>query len=203
MDKNKHTLEEAIGKLPQYQPPTMLWDQLSEELEMDRQDVQWRSKIVDLPQHEAPSFIWDNIAQELPAEAPVQRRGKLVRLLPRIAAAASVLLLLAVGFWWQGRSTEKVELLITQEIVPGAEWPEDWQQEDAEIESVMQLAANSPMERPEDFERLKADLEELNSARAELLELMEAYGKDPKVLKEIGEIERQRSAVVKQVVSLI
>ena len=96
-----------------------------------------------------------------------------------------------------------VELLITQEIVPEAEWPEDWEKDDAEIESVMQLAANSPLEHPQDFERLKADLEELNSARNELLELMEAYGKDPKVMKEIGEIERQRSAVVKQVVSLI
>lgn len=203
MDKNKHTLEEAIGKLPQYQPPTMLWDNISEELEMDRQDVQWRSKIDELPQHEAPSFIWDNIAQELPAEEAAPRKGKLIRLLPRIAAAASVMLLLAVGFWWQSRSAAKVELIMTQEIVPEGEWPEDWEQEDAEIESVMQLAANSPMDRPEDFERLKADLEELNSARAELLELMEAYGKDPKVMKEIGEIERQRSAVVKQVVSLI
>ena len=66
MDKNKHTLEEAIRKLPQYQPPAMLWDTVSEELEMDRQDVQWRSKLVELPQHQAPSFIWENIAQELP-----------------------------------------------------------------------------------------------------------------------------------------
>ncbi|NRB49340.1 MAG: hypothetical protein HRU41_16805 [Saprospiraceae bacterium] len=203
MDKNKHILEEAIRKLPQYQPPASLWENITEGLEEDRQDVQWRSKIEELPQYEAPAFIWDNIAEELPAEAAIPQKGKLIRLMPRIAAAASVLLLLTLGVWWQTRDTAKIDLVITQEIAPQNQWTEDWDQDDADIESVMQLAANSPMERPEDFERLKADLEELNSARAELLELMEAYGKDPKVMQEIGEIERQRSAVVKQVVSLI
>lgn len=203
MDKNKHTLEGAIQKLPQYQPPATLWDQIADGLEEDQQDQQWRSKIQELPQHEAPSFIWDNIAEELPPEVSLPKKGKLIRFMPRIAAAASVLLLLALGVWWQSRDTAKVELAITQEIVPEAQWTEDWDQDDEQIESVMQLAANSPLEHPEDFQRLKADLEELNTARAELLELMQAYGKDPKVIREIGEIERQRSAVVKQVVSLI
>ncbi|MBX2870442.1 MAG: hypothetical protein KTR30_00025 [Saprospiraceae bacterium] len=203
MDKNKHTLEGAIQKLPQYQPPTSLWDKIAGDLEEDLQDRPWRSKIAELPQYEAPAFIWDNIAEELPVEVEAPKSGKLIRLAPRIAAAASILLLLAVGVWWQTSNTEKVELAITQEIVPEAQWTEDWDQDDEEIESVMRLAANSPMEKPEDFQRLKDDLEELNTARAELLELMEAYGKDPKVIREIGEIERQRSAVVKQVVSLI
>lgn len=203
MDKNKHILEGAIRKLPEYRPPTNLWDKITEGLEEDQQDVQWRSKLEELPQYEAPAFIWDNIAEELPAEVDAARKGKLIRLMPRIAAAASILLLLTLGVWWQTRDTARIEVVITQEITSKNKWIEDWDQDDADIESVMQLAANSPMEHPEDFERLKADLEELNSARAELLELMEAYGKDPKVMKEIGEIERQRSAVVKQVVSLI
>ena len=203
MDKNKHILEGAIRELPQYQPPTDLWDKITEGLEEDRQDMQWRSKIEELPQYEAPAFIWDDIAKALPTEVATPQKGKLIRLMPRIAAAASVLLLLTLGVWWQTRDTATIDVIITQEIAPKNQWIEDWDEDDADIESVMQLAANSPMERPDDFERLKADLEELNAARAELLELMEAYGKDPKVMKEIGEIERQRSAVVKQVVSLI
>ncbi len=203
MDKNKHTLEGAIQNLPQYQPPTALWDQIADGLEENQQDLQWRSKIQELPKYEAPAFLWDKIAEELPPEVAVPEKGKIIRFLPRIAAAASVLLLLAIGFWWQSRDTATIELAITQEIVPEVQWTEDWDQDDEQIESVMQLAANSPLEDPEDFQRLKADLEELNTARAELLELMQAYGKDPKVIREIGEIERQRSAVVKQVVSLI
>ena len=122
---------------------------------------------------------------------------------PRLAAVAAVLVLLLAGAWWQFGQTEKVQLAFSQEMTSEAQLIEDWDQDEAEIESVMQLAANSPMENPLDFERLKQDLEELNAAKAELLQLMEAYGKDPKVMREIGEIERQRSAVIKQVVTLI
>ena len=203
MDKNKHILGEAIRNLPQYQPPADLWRKIECGLEEDRQDGQWRRRIKELPQYEAPALIWEQIAEELPGEQKKVAHRKIIRLWPRLAAVAAVLVLLLAGAWWQFGQTEKVQLAFSQEMTSEAQLIEDWDQDEAEIESVMQLAANSPMENPLDFERLKQDLEELNAAKAELLQLMEAYGKDPKVMREIGEIERQRSAVIKQVVTLI
>jgi len=203
MEKNKHILEGAIRQLPQHQPPVGIWDSIAEGLDMDQQDAQWRSKLPSLPTYEAPSEIWAKIAQELPPELAPTTERKVIRLWPKIASAAAVIVLLLAGAWWQFSAKEKVEYAFSQETVSNEVLPEDWDQDDEQIASVMELAASSPLEKPEDFQRLKTDLEELNAARAELLELMEAYGKDPKVLREIGEIERQRSAVIKQVVTLI
>lgn len=203
MDKNKHILGEAIRRLPQHHPPVDLWDKIEGALEADQIDQQWRPKIKELPQYEAPAMIWEQIAHELPPEKPSIDRPNIITLWPRLAAAAAILVLLLAGGWWQFSDRENVNVTFSQELIQEESLRQDWDEDDADIESVMQLAANYPLENPADFERLKADLEELNAAKAELLELMKTYGKDPKVIREIGEIERQRSAVIKQVVTLI
>jgi len=197
MEKNKHTLQEALTRLPQYEPPKQNWDYIVADLDLDVQAPAWKTQLKSLPSYAPPEAAWEQIAAELPAPS-----AKRVRLWTRWAAAAAVALLLTVG-WWQNRNTETVQLSFSQEVISDQVMPEDWDQDEESIAEVMRLVANSPLENPADFDRLKEDLNELNQAKAELMALMEAYGRDPKVIREIGEIERQRSAVIKKVVTLI
>lgn len=197
MEKNKHILQEALARLPQYEPPKQNWDYILADLDLDAQAPTWKTQLKSLPTYAPPEASWEQIAVELPATS-----AKRVRLWTRWAAAAAVALLLTVG-WWQNQNTETVQLSFSQEVISDHAMPEDWDQDEESIAEVMRTVANSPLENPADFDRLKEDLNELNQAKAELLALMETYGRDPKVIREIGEIERQRSAVIKKVVTLI
>jgi uncharacterized protein (UPF0335 family) len=197
MEKNKHTLQEALARLPQYESPQQNWDCIVADLDLDAQAPSWKTQLKSLPAYAPPEDAWEQIAGELPTTSAKRRK-----LWTKLASAAAIALLLTVG-WWQTQEKETVQLSLSQEIISDQEIPEDWDQDEESIAEVMQLAANSPMENPADFDRLKENLNELNQAKAELMALMEAYGRDPKVIREIGEIERQRSAVIKKVVTLI
>lgn len=197
MEKNKHTLQEALARLPQYESPQQNWDCIVVDLDLDAQAPSWKTQLNSLPAYAPPEDAWEQIASELPTTSAKRRK-----LWTKLASAAAIALLLTVG-WWQTQNKETIQLSFSQEIISDQAIPEDWDQDEESIAEVMQLAANSPMENPADFDRLKENLNELNQAKAELMALMEAYGRDPKVIREIGEIERQRSAVIKKVVTLI
>lgn len=202
MEKNNHVLVEALKKLPQYQPDPVCWELISAELHQDAASAQLSLQLKELPSYQPPPAIWDQIEAALVVAAPA-KPAKRVRMWPKIAAAAAIALVFSLAWWPTKETPPTVQLVTSQEIVPAPALKQDWDTDEPSFEEVMQLAANTLFENPEDFTRLKADLNELNEAKAELLELMDAYGKDPKVIRAIGEIERKRSAVLKQVVTLI
>lgn len=62
---NKNTLYNALKKLPEYEPPELLWDEVSKDLSQVMPRTALQAAVQALPEYNPPAFVWDNIVQSL------------------------------------------------------------------------------------------------------------------------------------------
>jgi len=203
-EKNKHILTEAIQKLPQYEPESLVWLSIDAELEVLEKEDHLQNAINELPAYSPADSLWESIDAEL--EGDIKKAGRVVWL-KRISTAAAVIAFLIVGnaIFNQSTNLENITISYSQEIVEDGDLlKEDWDDDNDAFEMVLAFCKteNIVCELPE-FVVLKTELEDLNTAREEVKEALDHYGTDAELIAQLTRIEHDRSDVLKQMISKI
>ncbi|MFN4253748.1 MAG: hypothetical protein ACK4Q5_01935 [Saprospiraceae bacterium] len=199
-EKNRDTLENALAKLPSYEPPAGIWDGLAAALDADQQ-------LHRLPQHEPPPVIWANIEQALENDRAAQQRRaqwQVFRGPARLAAAAAVLLALVGVAFFARPKTGGEHFSVRQEQVDEHLLKVVREAENPAFDLVQDLCRErQPVCQQPDFKRLKTELDELTAAKKELKDALGNFGDDPTLVAEMVKIERDRSRILEQMMQMI
>lgn len=202
-EKNSHILQEAIQKLPQHEPPAMVWLAIDAELEAIEKENNLQNALNDLPVYSPSNSIWDGIEKEL--ESDRKKAGRVVWF-KRISAAAAAIALLVAGniILKPNTALETITFSYTQEVVKEELIVKDWDDDNDAFQMVMAFCEteNIVCKLPE-FQMLKSELEELNSAREELKTALDHYGTDPELVAQLTRIEHDRSDILKKMIARI
>ncbi len=96
MEKNSENLSRAIARLPEYQPPDLLWHNLEEHLDYEQN---LESLLREMPTYAPPAAMWDQLSLKI-AQAP--ELAPKPRIHPRFKWSIVALLLalaISIGFW--------------------------------------------------------------------------------------------------------
>lgn len=204
---NKDILDSALNRLPQYEPPDSVW-----------QGINARLPLTELPTYDAPDFIWQNIENQLSIPQNQNPTSKIRNIwdIPinsglrggnfyKIAIAASISLLVAVGFWfYKIKNNDTNVVAISTEIVDNQLLKQDF---DADSESFAMVEAFCktalPVCEQPDFKNLKSELDELNAAHERLKNAIGDYAANPDLIDELTKVENERSTVLRQLVQKI
>lgn len=197
-EKNYRTLKDALNQLPEYGAaagygPDGLrgaWEGIAKAMTPELGDQ--------LPSYHPPAEVWNGLSQELDAAA--QPAAPAVRRLwPRVAAmAAALALLVSVGFGLRQNVDRgpKVSYAYGQEPAP-APIVADWGEEE---ESFARVAAEIEARNEPHLNTLHHELTELTEASQEIKAMLVSYGDDPKVVRQLAEIERDRSDIYRRII---
>ena len=200
-DKNKDILARLIAELPQYQAPAEVWEQIDKSLSLPP-SAAWNQ----LPEYQPPDSVWDQIESGLSRKqaAPSARLLPLRRMLPwatGIAATLAGLFWLFQPFQSVGSTGEGVvSISYSREIVDASLLQRDWEQDENAFEMINRLCAGSAFTcNNPDMQSLQAELDELTEAKISLEEALGKFGTDVDLIGQLTEIERQRTALLKQI----
>lgn len=189
---NHKTLRDAIQALPLYEPGEQAWASISSELDL-------KDAIQALPEYAPPAEIWSNIENEIPATRVHRKRLKPLRIY--IAAAASIALLVIAGLFTFNTNQNRNEAITYHKSIIEGQWvhENDWDEDDPDLLAVVSMFAKDPVaKQASSYQDLLSEWEELNTAKAEIKEMMKKYGQDEQLISALGKIERNRSAIVKE-----
>lgn len=196
---NKDILDSALNRLPQYEPPDSVW-----------QGINARLSLTELPTYDAPDFVWQNIENQLSDTQNTKAKTQNLNILRggnfyKIAIAASISLLVAVGFWfYKIKNNDTNVVAISTEIVDNQLLKQDF---DADSESFAMVEAFCktalPVCEQPDFKNLKSELDELNAAHERLKNAIGDYAANPDLIDELTKVENERSTVLRQLVEKI
>ncbi len=198
---NHNTLQQALQRLPQYEPPAGLWDALEESLDAEEQLA---AAAQTLPQYEPPAQVWKNLETALernPATRPVLR----VLIFRRLMAAAAVGLILLSAWWLFKTGTVGAEqIVVSQEKLDEQIRASVQEKEDTAFELVQTLCqSRAPVCEEPEFKTLKSELDELTETKESLRQALGQYGDDPSLAAQLVRIERERSGLLRQMMSMI
>ena len=198
---NHNTLQRALQHLPEHEPPVGLWDVLEEAL--DAEEMLSESARA-LPTYEPPAQIWENLETAL-SEKPVSRRVLRVTIVRRLMAAAAVGLVLLGAWWWFQTGHSAVEqIVVSQEKLDEQIRASVQEEEDSAFELVQTLCqSRAPVCEQPEFKTLKSELDELTQAKESLRQALGQYGDDAGLAAQLVRIERERSGVLRQMMSMI
>ena len=195
-ERNRNTLRDALGKLPEHTPPADVWPGLQREL---------TPKLVEqLPSYQPPAAVWNSISDDLArsqvqSEGVEEQRSATIRKLPVkwLSIAATLLLVVTVGYGIASqRSGPSITYAYSQEPAPAAV-DQDWGEEESSFNNV--LAQLETRNEPE-LNTLRMELTELTEAKEEVQAMLVAYGEDPGVVRQLAAIERDRSDVYRRII---
>ena len=200
-EQNKNKLDRAIKQLPSYKAPAKFWKGIEWGLDQMQSEEVLQQSIEELPKYEAPDQVWDNIDQQL-QQIPEQNEVKLswFSLATRAAAAAAVIGLAFIGMQWLvSVEKETIAYSYSVETVDEQLLNADWDEDEMAFEMITEFCKTQQVicEEPL-FRSLQDELEELNTAKADLLLAMEHYGKDAEMVAQITRLEHERSDILKQ-----
>lgn len=200
-EKNKHTLKDALEQMKTYDAPDGLWSNLESALDnpAPTTELVLNEAVDKLPQHSPPPSVWNELTKALDDKkvvkvVPLYKRRKLIS----IAAAAAILL--GVAFWTLRESPPTINKIYAQVTMQQFQLDIDWDADEDSFERIGdQLAQiNDPV-----LNNLKVELHELNTARNDVKEMLLSYGQDPQLVTQLGDIERERSDIYRQIIELI
>lgn len=193
MQENKaHILSKAIKELPNYTPPSAVWEQI----EMQLQETALHKAIAQLPVHQPPSTVWRQIERRL---SPLRSINK------RAAIAASIVLMASAGIWYLSKQdTNNVTMVYTTEPSQIIDFESDWLDDEEAFERAKQKFAQYVfLEEQVEYKVLLEELEELETAKASVEAAFERYGKQPHLVVQMKNISLKQSEVLKKMVAFI
>jgi len=198
-EKNKNILTQLLQKLPAYLPPDRVWEQVERAISSPS------PKGLDLlPQYQPPGDLWESIESRLDAALPAKTRVVAIkRFLPwaaAVAAAITGVVWFAKGPGSPGSPSESVTITYSRESVDPALLQRDWEQDEAAFEMIDRLCAGSAFTCTNpDMRSMQVELDELTEAKQAIENALGKYGGDVDLIVQLAEIERQRTALLKQI----
>lgn len=207
-------LRRALQTLPTHEPDADTWAHIEAQLPAD--DALAHA-LATLPTHEPEADLWDAIATRLPTAAPqappVGRPMWPARPKYRaLALAASLLLLLGVG-WWQLRPAVPARAVARETLT--------FSEEAGELPTLVPGAATDPLEaqglsfidshcslqpavcQSGEFRSLRTQLRELESQEAQLHRDARRFGSSPELRREQARLVALKAAFTRQLVHLL
>lgn len=195
MERNKPTLRDALDRLPQHLPPPATWDDIADALPPPLAGK--------LPVYAPNATVWNAISRRMEAEDEAAGRHRAARLrrlpLRRLlgaAAAAVAVLLVAVFALRSPDHRQQVTVAYHQEATP-APFVDDSGLDDGSFDRA--IAAVEARNEP-GLNSLRHELDELTAARQEVKAMLASYGDDPAVIRQLAEIERDRSDIYRRII---
>lgn len=192
-------LHQAIAELPVHQAPYGLWGRIERQLE---QEGNLHKAIAELPVYTAPDGIWDRIEGELNKGAKIRRLSSWSW---SVAAGIAIVLSAAIGLYQWKQTTGNITYAYSEEKIAPLNTSRDWDTAEEDVQEVQALFANycKYQSQQEEDCALERELKELNDAKAELKAVMDRFGEDPDLIRELSELEMDRSRIVKAMVEKI
>ena len=199
-EQNKHILDEALKKLPEYEPKDFLWEHIQFELEGATENQRLQEKLMVLPDYDPPESVWENIHEKLDG-------GKIVKLpvWRRYAAIAAFGLALLGFFLFQPvNPMQEGVVSYSQEEIEDKLLAHDWDDDEEAFQEFMNICESRKFvcETPE-FINLKEEFLELNEAKGALKEALGAFGTNPDLITQIKEIELERTDLFKTMIAMV
>jgi hypothetical protein len=201
--KDETRLRVALQQLPRYAPPLALWDEIAAELERGERKAPLREALAQLPHYAPPEHVWPAIAAQLPSYPQGRRRA----LWAASAAAAAAAALLLAFFFLRPPATGDMQATYIYQVVeasPPALFANDWDEDEGDLQAVAARFAAAPVAQVSpDFELWHEEWAELNQARADIVAMMQRYGRDGSLIRQLAAIERERSALARKMAAQI
>lgn len=198
-EQNYDKLKDALRQMSQYRAPEFVWDRIEDQLE---QEGHLHQAIAALTSYTAPDRVWTHIETVLDRETKIRR-------LPTwgwsAAAGVAIVVTAALGIYQWNQTRGTVSYAYTVEKTVPHNSPRDWDSAEADVQEVQNRYAHfCKYQSQNDADcGLDNELKELNEAKAELVEIIAQYGEDPSLIRQLGELEVDRSRVVKAMVEKI
>lgn len=189
-EKNKKTLQDALNQLPEYGADAGAWTGIEAGLSPALGER--------LPSYQPPAEVWNGLNRALntPAHVVNMRRRAWTRL-GGIAASVLVIVALGLGLWPETiHAGPKVRISYAQEVAPASS-SHDW---NADEESFNNVIAQIEERNEPTLNTLNMELAELTEAKEEMKAMLVAYGEDPSVIRQLAEIERDRSDIYRRII---
>lgn len=190
-EKNHDKLRRALNQLPEYDAPSGAWASIERTLvgTLDQR----------LPSYRPPASVWNRLNQDLDRGIPSGMQRAKRRSLRWVSIAAGALLILALGgSWWAQRyAGPSVSVAVTREPLPAKTLVEDWDREEESFSEIIEKIDRRDEPR---LNNLRYELDELTAAKAEIKAMLVAYGDDPTVVRQLAEIERDRSDLYRRII---
>lgn len=200
-EKNRATLVRAIAQLRTYTPGAGAWARIEARLanpgEVDVAEL--KLAVQRLPGYAPPPAVWNEINRTLDDDRAA-RRVVLTRRRWAMRIAAGLAILLTAGWWLLRESPPKVSIAYRQETVMQFNIVPDW---DTEADAFQHLEGQLAAVNDPQLNNLRLEMEELTSAKEEVEAMLNNYGQDPQLIRQLSEIERERSELYRQIIELI
>lgn len=195
-ERNRQSLINAIKQLPNYRPSHQVWEVVEQELSL-------QEKLKELPSYQPPVFVWEDIETKLKDK----HKSKLIPIRNFKAwqvAAAIGLLIISTVIFRSFDSKETTNISVTEETIFTEGLKADWDQDEQYFQKILAYYEDHPFNKqiPE-YQTLKTELEELEVAKEEIKTILNQYGTNPDIIKQLGKIELERTKIAKKLISLI
>ncbi|MBV6653753.1 MAG: hypothetical protein KI786_08360 [Mameliella sp.] len=194
-------LRSSIQALPEYAPPASNWQQIAATLDQDRQEAPLKEAIQSLPEYSPPERVWNEINREL-------RPNRLKPVYVVLARVAAVMALAITG-WWALKGdysapTETTYAYAEETVERSFEAVADWEDANQAMQFAVQEFKQDPVaQQLPAYSLLLSEWDELQSAKAEIKDMMDRYGADAQLIRQMSKIEKDRSGLVREMIAQI
>lgn len=199
-EHNKDNLQKALGQLKSYDPPKGLWDSIADGLgqEEDTEEV-LQEAVGKLPGYIPPVGVWNRLTKKLD-EDDSRRKLRVVRRRQILGWAAVGALLLTTAAWLYHEPAPKVHMQYAQETVQEFRLNVDWNADESTFAQLEDMLAgvNDPA-----INKLRLEYEELSTAHQDVEAMLVSYGQDPQLIRQMADIERERTDIYRQIIEQI
>lgn len=201
-EKNRNSLKDALNRMRTYSPDDNLWSDLERKLDeavTEQDDTPLDLAVEKLPAYTPPPAVWNKLNHTLD-KTQTAKRIQLKQRQRWLAIAASLALIVSAAAWVFREPPPKVTFQYAEETIQRFGVDIDWRLEGdtfAQLEEFMDNT-NDPA-----INKLRVEYEELSSARTDVEEMLRSYGQDPQLVRQMADIERERTDVYRQIIELI
>ncbi|MEM6320295.1 MAG: hypothetical protein AAF960_21685 [Bacteroidota bacterium] len=184
----QNSLQQGLKKLPVYDPPESVWNNVANSLVL-------RGGIEGLPEYEPSEKSWGRIEKRL-----VSAKRKHWQ---KWAIAATILIVIC-GNWWVNQQLAPSDFTYSTEIVEAKALQINWETDQTVLSQIISICeAKKGICTDDEFQDLEFSLQELDEAKNELKVAIATYGVDMELLTQLEKVERERTAVLKEMMGYL
>lgn len=198
LEHNRDSLKKALEQLRSYDPPAHNWEQIQESLSQPTaQDEHVLQEAVQhLPGYTPPTSVWNHLSKELD-QVRTTKHLRAVRRRQILQWAAAVAFLLATTYVVLREPGPSVTKVYGEETVLQFTPDIDWNTEQPLFAQLEEQLNN--IDDPA-LNQLRFEYEELSEAHEDVTAMLKSYGRDPQLIRQMADIERERSDIYRQII---